>query len=119
MARGAGTRDGGPMAIVMRALGIGLAAVAANLLMSLGDDGESGANIGAGLAIFAALAGGGFVWALLDGLDLRGAPHRDRPGPVALLIRWALVAVGAAHMAPPQGLPELLTAMGYTVRRAR
>ena len=59
------------MTVLVRALGIGLAAVAANLLMSVGVDGDSGANIGAGLAILAVLAGGGFTWALLDGLGMR------------------------------------------------
>jgi len=80
------------MAIVMRALVIGLAAVAALWLMSIGDDGEGGANIGAGLAVFAVLVVGGFTWALFDGLDLRRGARPTRPRLGTLLLRWALVS---------------------------
>ncbi|WP_353951778.1 hypothetical protein V6K52_19480 [Knoellia sp. S7-12] len=82
------------MAFIIRALGIGLAATAAYLLMTIGDDGEGGANIGAGLAVFAVLAVGGFVWALLDGLA-RPSAAAQPIGLGALLLRWVLASVMA------------------------
>lgn len=82
------------MATIVRALGIGLAATAAYLLMTIGDDGEGGANIGAGLAVFAVLSLGGFIWALLDGLDWR-AGSRPAIGLGGLLLRWVIVSVAA------------------------
>lgn len=82
------------MSVIVRALGIGLAATAAYLLMTLGDDGEGGANIGAGLAVFAVLAIGGFTWALLDGLARRSAGAQPI-GLGALLLRWVVVSIAA------------------------
>lgn len=85
-------RDGEVMAAVLvRALGIGLAAAAAYLLLTLTDDG-GGANIGAGLAVFAVLALGGFAWGLLDGLDRRGSRAMG-VALGALVLRWVLVSV--------------------------
>lgn len=83
------------MPVIVRAFGIGLAATAAYLLMTIGDDGEGGANIGAGLAVFAVLVLGGFVWGLLDGLDRGGKGSAQRIGLGPLLRRWALVSVVA------------------------
>lgn len=82
------------MSVIVRALGIGLAATAAYLLMTLGDDGEGGANIGAGLAVFAVLAIGGFIWALLDGLAWRSSGAQPI-GLGALLLRWVVVSIAA------------------------
>lgn len=82
------------MSVIVRALGIGLAATLAYLLMTLGDDGEGGANIGAGLAVFAVLASGGFIWALLDGLARRSAGAQPI-GLGALLLRWFVVSIAA------------------------
>ncbi|MFW5473309.1 hypothetical protein ACOCJ5_08375 [Knoellia sp. CPCC 206450] len=92
------------MAVLARALGIGMAAALAFALLMMGDDGEGGANIGAGLAVFAAVAVGSFGWALLDGLGRTGtlawfdSRGDDDPadGPTALrplLVRWALVSL--------------------------
>lgn len=78
--------------VVIRALGIGLGATAAYLLMTAFDDGQGGANIGAGLAVFAVLAVGGFVWALFDGMDRRGS-RAVRVSLGAVLARWAVVSV--------------------------
>lgn len=83
--------------VLVRAFGIGLAAAAAYLLLSLTDDGEGGANIGAGLAVFAVLAVGSFVWALVDGADRRGS----RAAPLGLgevLLRWVAVSVLAVAL---------------------
>lgn len=80
------------MAIVIRGLGIGLAATLAYLLMTAFDDGEGGANIGAGLAVFAVLAVGSFVWAMFDGKDRRGS-RAVRVGLGELLVRWLVVSV--------------------------
>ena len=98
------TRHGWDMAVLARALGIGMAAALAFALLMMGDDGEGGANIGAGLAVFAVVAVGCFGWALLDGLGRTGtlawfdarrgdvAP-RGREGLRALLVRWLLVSL--------------------------
>ncbi|CAN7261149.1 hypothetical protein [Knoellia sp. LjRoot47] len=75
------------MRVIVRALGIGLAATAALVLLTLGSDDTGDANIGAGLAVFAVLALGGFGWGLADGVRARSA------GLLALVTRWALVSV--------------------------
>ena len=80
------------MAFPIRALTLGLAAGLAYLLMTALDDGQGGANIGAGLAVFGVLAVGSFIWALVDGLD-RGTPAADRIGLARLWGRWLLVAL--------------------------
>jgi hypothetical protein len=78
--------------VIVRALGIGLAAAVAYLLLTLTDDGEGGANIGAGLAVFAVLAVGSFLWALLDGVDRRGS-RATRAGLGEVVLRWVAVSV--------------------------
>lgn len=98
------------MSVIVRALGIGLAATAAYLLMTLGDDGEGGANIGAGLAVFAVLAIGGFIWALLDGLAWRSSGAQPI-GLGALLVRWVVVSIVA--VAVVVGAMEVRTGGDY------
>lgn len=85
MATEALAQDRGVMTVLVRALGIGLAATAAYLVMTLGGTDRGDANIGAGLAVFAVLAVGGFAWGLVDGLG--------RVGVGALVLRWALASV--------------------------
>lgn len=86
------------MPVIVRALGIGLVATLAYLVMSIGDDGEGGANIGAGLAVFAVLVVGGFAWGLRDGMGR----HRGRaaqPIPLeTLVLRWALASLLAVAL---------------------
>lgn len=95
-------RDGGGMSVIVRGLGIGLAATIAYLVMTVFDDGEGGANIGAGLAVFAVLATGGFIWALLDGLARRSAVAQPL-GLGPLMVRWLLVsAIAVAVVAAAQ-----------------
>ena len=91
MAEGGALRDGVVMSVIVRALGLGLAATAAYLLMNIGGT-QGDAHIGAGLAVFAVLALGGFIWALVDGRDRRGN-RADRVGLGALLVRWVLASV--------------------------
>lgn len=92
------------MAVLARVLGIGMAAALAFALLMMGDDGEGGARIGAGLAVFAVVAVGSFGWALLDGLGRTGtlawfdARRADDPpkGPAplrSLVVRWLLVSL--------------------------
>jgi len=52
-------------------------------------------------------------------LTTRNRKWVDRLVAVYASGKRPLVAVGAAHLAPPAGLPELLAAKGYTVRRVR
>ena len=79
------------MSVIVRALGIGLAATAAYLLLTIGGT-RGDANIGAGLAVFAVLALGGFTWALFDGLD-RGGSRAESVGLGQVLVRWVVVSV--------------------------
>ncbi|MFC7485594.1 hypothetical protein ACOCJ7_03635 [Knoellia sp. CPCC 206453] len=79
------------MSVIVRALGIGLAATAAYLLLTIGGT-QGDANIGAGLAVFAVLALGGFTWALFDGMDRRGS-RAVRVGLGEVLVRWVIVSV--------------------------
>lgn len=79
------------MSVIVRALGIGLAATAAYLLLTIGGT-QGDANIGAGLAVFAVLAFGGFTWALFDGIDRRGS-RAARVGLGEVLVRWVVVSV--------------------------
>ncbi len=79
------------MSVIVRALGIGLAATVAYLLLTIGGT-QRDANIGAGLAVFAVLALGGFTWALFDGMDRRGS-RAVRVGLGEVLVRWVIVSV--------------------------
>ena len=88
-----GMRDRGGMSIIVRGLGIGLAATIAYLLLTLTDDGEGGANIGAGLAVFAVLAVGGFAWGLRDGLGRHRGRAAQPIGLQTLVLRWTLAPV--------------------------
>lgn len=72
-----------------------------------------------------AIAAEGDIGMLRDP-ELRAALLTDRNRAwaeriVALLAqgRQPLVAVGAAHLAPPEGLPELLAKEGYTIARVK
>ena len=63
---------------------------------------------------------------LLRDPELRAALLTDRnrtwTAKIAALLaqgKRPLVAVGAAHLAPPEGLPELLAAKGYRIERVR
>ncbi|PRY58797.1 hypothetical protein BCF74_11178 [Knoellia remsis] len=69
---------------LVRIAGITVAALVAYFVM-IAIGGDSGANIGAGLAVFAVLAFGAFGWAMRDGL-------REQLGLGDLLLRWLIVA---------------------------
>ncbi|WP_156971446.1 hypothetical protein [Knoellia sinensis] len=58
------------MAIIVRTLGISVAAVLGHLALVFAGGGfrQGDANIGAGLIVFAVLVVGSFAWALVDGL---------------------------------------------------
>lgn len=77
------------MAIVVRTLGISVAAALGSIaLIIAGGESRGDANIGAGLIVFAVLVVGSFAWALVDGL-------RERTEFGGLALRWAVVAVAA------------------------